>query len=276
MRKKLRARVWPKRVDLVETAQPNGVNHSMSNSPTRILAVDDVAMNLTLLSELLGAEGFVVDTALTAGEGFALACDNRYALLLFDIQLPDFNGDVLLQRLRAKSDANSSASPALALTGELNTALRIHLLKSGFTDVFAKPWSANAIISAVNKLIGEGSTTRPGVEQGDASDASDALFDRALALKTTGGDVNLMLKLRAMLVAELISKGSALRTAFAQNDDAGLNEQRHKLAGAAAFTGAVALVAALSQLKSDPSEAAIAAVECAISDIIAASNLVAI
>ena len=245
----------------------------MSNSPIRILAVDDVAMNLTLLSELLGAEGFVVDTALTAGEGFALACDNRYALLLLDIQLPDFNGDVLLQRLRAKSDANSSASPALALTGELNTTLRIHLLKSGFTDVFAKPWSANAIISAVNKLIGEGSTTRPGVEQGDAS---DALFDRALALKTTGGDVNLMLKLRAMLVAELISKGSALRTAFAQNDDAGLNEQRHKLAGAAAFTGAVALVAALSQLKSDPSEAAIAAVECAISDIIAASNLVAI
>ncbi len=241
----------------------------MSNSPIRILAVDDVAMNLTLLSELLGSQGFVVDTALTAGEGFALACDHRYALLLFDIQLPDFNGDILLQRLRAKADANSSATPALALTGELNTALKTHLLKSGFTEVFAKPWAASAIISAVKQLIGVGSDIQTGVEP---SDASDALFDRALALKTTGGDETLMLKLRAMLVAELIAKGAALRTAFEQNDDVGLSEQRHKLTGAAGFTGAVKLVAALNQLKAKPSAAAIATAESAISDIIAAAN----
>ena len=241
----------------------------MSNSPIRILAVDDVAMNLTLLSELLGAQGFVVDTALTAAEGFALACENRYALLLLDIQLPDFNGDVLLRRLRAKTDANSSASPALALTGELNTALRTGLLKSGFTEVFAKPWSASAIISAVKQLTGVGSSVPPGAKQ---NAASDALFDRTLALKTTGGDENLMLKLRAMLVAELISNGAMLRATFARNDVVELSEQRHKLAGAAGFTGAVELVAALNQLKVGPSEASIAAVECAISDIIAASK----
>ena len=61
----------------------------MSNSPIRKLAVDDVAMNLTLISELLGSAGFVVDTALTASEGLAFAHKNYYALLLLDILAGD-------------------------------------------------------------------------------------------------------------------------------------------------------------------------------------------
>ena len=81
-----------------------------------------------------------------------------------------------------------------------------------------------------------------------------------------------MLKLRGMLVTELKNKGAALRTAFEQGDAAGLSEQRHKLAGAAGFTGAVGLVAALDQLKTQPGAASIALVEAAISSIIAASN----
>ncbi len=241
----------------------------MTTSPIRLLAVDDVPMNLTLLSELLGAAGFAIDTALTASAGLALGRVNRYALLLFDIQLPDFNGDVLLQRLRADSGAGSRASPAFALTGELSAALRASLLQSGFTQVFAKPWSASVIVKAVQDATGVG-VFAAAAQQAIAS--SDALFDRALALKTTGGDEKLMLKLRGMLVAELKSKGAALRAAFEQNDLVALSEQRHKLAGAAGFTGAVALVAALAQLKAEPCDAAITKVEAEMSAIIAASN----
>ena len=241
----------------------------MSKSPIRLLAVDDVAMNLTLLSELLGAAGFVVDTALTASAGLALASENSYALLLFDIQLPDFNGDVLLQRLRADSAAGSCASPAFALTGELSAALRASLLQAGFAQVFAKPWSASVIVKAVQDATGVG-VFAAAAQHAIAS--SDALFDRALALKTTGGDEKLMLKLRAMLVAELKSKGVALRAAFEQHDLLALGELRHKLAGAAGFTGAVALLAALAQLKDAPSAAAIAKVEAEMSAILAASN----
>lgn len=241
----------------------------MSNSPIRILAVDDVAMNLTLISELLGSAGFVVDIALTASEGLAFAHKNYYALLLLDIQLPDFNGDILLQRLRVDSTALSSASPAFALTGELSAALRASLLQAGFMEVFAKPWSASAIIAAVRQVTGS-VITAPDANKQNAS--SEALFDRAIALKTTGGDEKLMLKLRAMLVTELISKNDLLRQAFEQDNAVALSELRHKLAGAAGFTGAVALSAALAQLKADPSQASIAIVESAISAIIAAAG----
>ena len=241
----------------------------MSNSPIRLLAVDDVAMNLTMLSELLGSAGFALDTAATASAGLALACKNRYALLLLDIQLPDFNGDVLLQRLRANSAASSTASPAFALTGELNTALSASLLQLGFAQVFAKPWSASAVIAAVQRATGAGMLAAAVREQ---SASGGRLFDLAQALKTTGGDEKLMLKLRGMLITELLNKGPLLRTAFEQGDLHGLSEQRHQLAGAAGFTGAVALVAALDQLKAHASEATISSVESAISAIIAASN----
>ena len=241
----------------------------MSNSPIRLLAVDDVAMNLIMLSELLGAAGFVVDTAMTAREGLALASENKYALLLLDIQLPDFNGDVLLQRLRADSAASSAACPAFALTGELTSALRIKLVQSGFAEIYPKPWSASAIVSAVRRVAGVAVVASLATPQ--PIDLSDLLFDRAQALRTTGGDEKLMLKLRGMLVTELKSKGAALRTAFEQNDLLGLSDQRHKLSGAAGFTGAIALVAALDQLKAEPNKVTIAKVECAISAIVAAS-----
>ncbi len=241
----------------------------MSNSPIRLLAVDDVAMNLTMLSELLGSAGFALDTASTAGAGLALACKNRYALLLLDIQLPDFNGDELLQQLRANSAASSSTSPAFALTGELNAALSASLLQSGFAQVFAKPWSASVVIAAVRRATGAGVVAAAVPEQ---SAFGGALFDLAQALKTTGGDNKLMLKLRGMLITELINKGPLLRTAFEQGDLQELSEQRHKLAGAAGFTGAVALAAALDQLKAQPSEVSIFAVEAAISAIIAGSK----
>ena len=240
----------------------------MSNSPIRLLAVDDVAMNLTMLSELLGAAGFLVDTASTASAGFALACQNRYALLLFDIQLPDFNGDVLLQRLRANSVANSKASPAFALTGELSAALSASLMQSGFAQVFAKPWSAEVIISAVKRATGVSAVPPAACAH---RELDDALFDSAQALKTTGGDEKLMLKLRAMLVTELKNRGAALRIAFEQSDPAGLSEQRHKLAGAAGFTGATRLLAALEQLKALPGAEAIASVEAAMAAIIASN-----
>lgn len=238
----------------------------MSDSTIRLLAVDDVAMNLTVLSELLSTAGYTVDCALTAREGLALAREHHYPLMLLDIQLPDFNGDVLLQRLRADTCAKSNASPAFALTGELNVPLKVQLLRSGFADVFAKPYAAASLLSAIRQIVG---VTVPSAIQ---TDASDALFDRAQALKTTGGDEKLMLKLRTMLVAELLNKGAGLRRAYAQNDALALNELRHKLAGAAGFTGAHALVAALAQLKAQPSEHAIAAVECEIFAIIHASK----
>ena len=241
----------------------------MSTRPIRLLAVDDVAMNLTMLTELLAAAGFVVDTALTAGAGLALASKNYYALLLLDIQLPDFNGDVLLQRLRADSAALSAASPAFALTGELSATLSANLLQSGFAQVFAKPWSASVIVAAIQRATGAVKIAQAGAEQ---NTESDALFDRTQALKTTGGDEKLMLKLRGMLVAELKSKGAALRVAFEQNDLLAVSELRHKLAGAAGFTGATSLTEALAQLKSEPSDAAITKVEAAVSAIIAASN----
>ena len=239
----------------------------MSNSPIRLLAVDDVAMNLIMLSELLGAAGFVVDTATTAREGLALARENMYALLLLDIQLPDFNGDVLLQRLRADSAANSVASPAFALTGELSHELSASLAQCGFVQVFAKPWSASALVAAVRQAAGIGAVAQLATHP--ASDFGDLLFDRAQALKTTGGDEKLMLKLRAMLVAELKTKGPALRIAFDNQDFIALSESRHKLAGAAGFTGAFRLVTALEHLKTEPAKSTMAAVEFAIAAIIA-------
>ncbi len=252
---------------LVETMamQIQSTLHSKNLAPTRLLAVDDVAMNLTLLSDVLTAAGFTLDTAASATEGLRLARLKSYALLLFDIQLPDFNGDVLLQKLRSDSAAASCKSPAFALTGELNPALRDQLIRVGFVQVFAKPWSHDAIVAAIRSVLGLQPASAQAAALGQAQNSDECvMFDQVQALKTTGGDEKLMLKLRAMLIADLKSRIAPLRAAFAQQDWVSLSEHRHKLAGAAGFTGAVRLAAALEELKASPDETTFAGMEASI------------
>jgi CheY-like chemotaxis protein/HPt (histidine-containing phosphotransfer) domain-containing protein len=243
----------------------------------KILAVDDLASNLLLLQELLTPHGYALDTAANAAAGLAYATRTNYALLLFDIQLPDFNGDVLLNRLRGAANAASQHAPAFALTGELTPQRRAVLKAGGFAQVFAKPWSLPTLLDAIAQIADSqragaphtALSTRPALPDAALDAAQDAppdilpnaLFDETSALKTVGGDITLMHKLRAMLIADLHARAGHMRTALAAGDFERLAEHRHKLAGAAAFTGAVALGAALNALKDAPNAASFSALE---------------
>jgi two-component system, NarL family, sensor histidine kinase BarA len=253
----------------MQTAMPS-ITHFSTRATLRLLAVDDVVMNLTLLGDVVALAGFALDTAASAAEGLRLAQLNRYALLLLDIQLPDFNGDTLLLRLRADTAAASQRSPAFALTGELNAALRLQLLQTGFIEVFGKPWAQSELLSAVQNVAGIRARSHTSLlpSLSPAVSEQNPLFDHIQALKTTGGDEKLMLKLRGLLITDLTSRIELMRAAFAQQDWQNLNEHRHKLAGAAGFTGAIALAAALDTLKANADEGSFARVESAIRAIL--------
>jgi two-component system response regulator CpxR len=83
---------------------------------------DDVALT-DGLRRLLAMDGFRLDAVHRAEEGLARALENRHALVILDIMLPDGDGRQILRRIRTASEipiimltASSASRPAQTTT----------------------------------------------------------------------------------------------------------------------------------------------------------------
>ena len=67
----------------------------------RVLIVDDYPGLIELYDLALGARGFDVVGAATAGEAMTLAATQRFDAVVLDVELPDGSGPELVDRMRA-------------------------------------------------------------------------------------------------------------------------------------------------------------------------------
>jgi two-component system, cell cycle response regulator DivK len=80
----------------------------------RILVVEDNALNLELVRDILTAEGYEVLEAADGAAGVAIAALERPALILMDLQLPRLDGLEATRLMRA--DPRLVDIPILAVT----------------------------------------------------------------------------------------------------------------------------------------------------------------
>jgi CheY-like chemotaxis protein len=112
-----------------------------------VLIVDDDAVSLELVRDLLDVAGFRTLEAQTAEECVALARAYTPRLILMDIQLPDGNGLAVLGRLRA--DGSTSAIPVVALTAQAMPNDGQRFLRAGFDGYLSKPIDTRALAGQV-------------------------------------------------------------------------------------------------------------------------------
>lgn len=92
----------------------------------RILIVDDNPTNLKLITFLVKANGYDVDSAADADSALAAIAAARPALILMDLQLPGIDGLELTRRLKADArttDIRIIAVTAYAMKGDQEKAL---------------------------------------------------------------------------------------------------------------------------------------------------------
>jgi CheY-like chemotaxis protein len=92
----------------------------------RILIVDDNPTNLKLVTYLVRASGYEVDTAGDADQARAAITANRPALILMDLQLPGIDGLELTRLLKADPatrDIKIIAVTAYAMKGDQEKAI---------------------------------------------------------------------------------------------------------------------------------------------------------
>jgi CheY-like chemotaxis protein len=117
----------------------------------RILVVEDNALNLKLIRDVLQVAGYEVVEATTGEQGIALALERRPDLILMDIQLPGIDGSEALRSIRA--DPRTQAIPVVAVSAFAMKADRERAYRDGFDGYLEKPISIRALPGQVSGYL---------------------------------------------------------------------------------------------------------------------------
>lgn len=124
----------------------------MSDSPARILLVDDEPSITEFVSYALKKEGFDVDVSDNGETAYDMALKKPYDLFVLDIMLPGMDGYELCRRLRSKTSA-----PVLFLSARDTELDKVVGLEIGGDDYLAKPFGVRELIARVRALLRRGS-----------------------------------------------------------------------------------------------------------------------
>ena len=117
-----------------------------------ILIVEDNDKNLKLVRDVLQFKGYRTLEATTATEGLRLAREERPALILMDIQLPDFDGITALARLR--EDPITAQIPVIAVSASAMPDDAQRIVASGFNAYITKPIDVKNFIQTIKQFAG--------------------------------------------------------------------------------------------------------------------------
>lgn len=116
---------------------------------SRILLVEDEPGLVLTLSDLLGAEGYEVESAMDGPAGLAIALKEAFDLVILDVMLPRMSGFEVCRALRQRGND----VPVLMLTARTRVEDRVAGLKLGADDYLGKPFEPPELLARVEALL---------------------------------------------------------------------------------------------------------------------------
>ncbi|MDR1677369.1 MAG: response regulator, partial [Deltaproteobacteria bacterium] len=118
----------------------------------KVLLVDDVRTNLTVVSGLLEPYHMEVTTALSGPEALKLTKADKYDLLFIDQMMPELDGVETMKQMRLIS-GHYLRAPIVCLTANAVTGARESLLEKGFDDYLSKPIEIEELTNLLEKWV---------------------------------------------------------------------------------------------------------------------------
>jgi DNA-binding response OmpR family regulator len=112
--------------------------------PGRILMVDDDVNLCHLMKVILEREGFALAIEHTLASGLRRVVEDRFAIVLLDVVLPDGDGSVALSEFHV-----CSGLPVIMMTGTGDAATREACLVGGAVGYLTKPFSISKLLTMI-------------------------------------------------------------------------------------------------------------------------------
>ncbi len=196
----------------------------------RILAVDDMELNLRLLATWLNPSAVTLDLAYD-GQSAIEKCEAvDYDIILMDIQMPHMDGLEATQHIR-KTELNIG-TPILAVTAHALDSEKQHFLDSGMDDILSKPIKLENLVALINTWCDENHN-----ESIDQTKRELNSIDWEMALKLSYQDKEAALSYLDAFVERLPTHVNEIESGWKQQRTDILLASIHKLHGACCYTG---------------------------------------
>lgn len=133
-----------------------GVTVTKAFTGLKILAVEDVPINLKITVFLLENMGFTVDTALNgieAVEAFKQSKEGEYAAILMDVMMPEMDGLEATETIRKLNRSDAANIPIVAATASAFEDDRIAIFNAGMNGYLLKPLNDEAVYVEMRKQL---------------------------------------------------------------------------------------------------------------------------
>jgi signal transduction histidine kinase/CheY-like chemotaxis protein len=140
----------------IATSEKTAINTELPNlTGIRVLAVDDEGDTRAMIRGVLEQFGANVLTAGSAEEALEVFPGWKPDVLLFDIGMPQEDGNMLIQKVRQLEAKEGRNTPAIALTAYARVEDRMRALAAGYQMFIPKPVEAGELVVTIANLIGE-------------------------------------------------------------------------------------------------------------------------
>lgn len=114
-----------------------------------VLVVDDDPAILELLTDILGPEGFEVETALSGVAAVLLARSGRFDAILMDIMMPRLNGVEALRTIKSVAPQ----TPVIMMTAHKGHELEKQARELGAAAVLWKPFDLDELLALLRRVV---------------------------------------------------------------------------------------------------------------------------
>jgi len=118
----------------------------------RFLCIDDEALNLQVLTDMLAVAGASVSAHLNADAALLDLAVNDYDMILVDLRMPGMDGVALIENVRHRTDFRQRI-PILVITAEGDRLAHDRCRSAGADDVLAKPVVMDDLFDKIGAVL---------------------------------------------------------------------------------------------------------------------------
>jgi len=197
-----------------------------SDTPLRILLIDDDKIQLDLTSAMLESRGIVAVCCEQLEELTEYLRRERFDFLLTDVQMPAINGFDLLTLLRASNIEQARTIPIIAVTArsEINEE---EFLKHGFAGCLNKPFSVSDLVAVIGETPQSSRLDCHGSKLPRNDGSARCRFSALTAFSE--GDEGAAKSIIDSFIVETTKNLDIFQTAYTTRDVAAITAMAHKL-----------------------------------------------
>lgn len=130
-------------------------HHSFEAPEAKILAVDDLPVNLLVIANLLKETRIKIDTAGSGRECLDKCSQQKYDLILMDHMMPEIDGVQTFEKLHGDKSSPNFETPVIMLTANALAGMREQYMDVGFADYVSKPVRGAKLEEAIRRNLPE-------------------------------------------------------------------------------------------------------------------------